>query len=261
MQLIVSRSGPGKPGPSYDRFGIDPGPGMTVLSALFRAQEQDPTLAFRYSCRGAVCGTCAMLINKVPRLACRTQVQDLLAGKEAPRLVPYPATGPTVPFDPASEVLVEPLPHLPVIRDLVVDMARFFEYYRFIGPVFAPAGPDPERERPMSPAEAKELHTYTACILCGACFGACPVNARDPGYLGPASLAALYRFRIDPREGKGISRLGHADTPEGWWGCEFHGNCRRVCPKGVPPNIAIGRARRELAAAKRGSPRGGGEGG
>ena len=251
MMLKVFRSGPGATGTSYDSFRIDPEPGMTVLAALFRAQEEDPTLAFRYSCRGAVCGTCAMLINKVPRLACRTQVGALLGGKESLRLAPYPATAPTVPWDPASEVLVEPLPHLPVIRDLIVDMSRFFEYYRFIDPVFAPAGPDPDRERTMSPAEARDLHTYTACILCGACFGACPVNGRNPRYLGPAALAGLYRFRIDPREAAGAARLRRADTPDGWWACEFHGNCRRVCPKGVPPNIAIGRARKELTEAGR----------
>ncbi|HMK15650.1 MAG TPA: succinate dehydrogenase/fumarate reductase iron-sulfur subunit [Methanomicrobiales archaeon] len=261
MMLKVFRSGPGMTAPSYDSFRIEPEPGMTVLSALFRAQEQDATLAFRYSCRGAVCGTCAMLINKVPKLACRTQVQALLDGKEDLRLAPFPATGPTVPWDPAKEVLVEPLPHLPVIRDLVVDMSLFFEYYRLIGPVLAPATPEPEREWPMSPAAAKELHTYTNCILCGACFGACPVNARDPRYLGPAALAALYRFRIDPRDSGGIGRIRRADTPEGWWGCEFHGNCRKVCPKGVPPNIAIGRARQELKATGGGPPAAGrGEG-
>ncbi|MDD1669108.1 MAG: succinate dehydrogenase/fumarate reductase iron-sulfur subunit [Methanomicrobiales archaeon] len=260
MMLKVFRSGPGRTAPSYDSFRIEPEQGMTVLSALFGAQEQDPGLAFRYSCRGAVCGTCAMLINKVPRLACRTQVQSLLEGKEDLHLVPYPATGPTVPWDPAKEVLVEPLPHLPVIRDLVVDMSLFFAYYRVIGPVLEPAGPEPEREWPMNPSAVKELTTYTNCILCGACFGACPVNARDPGYLGPAALAALYRFRIDPRDGGGIGRLRRADTPEGWWDCEFHGNCRKVCPKGVPPNIAIGRARQELKAAGGGPPRPTGDG-
>jgi succinate dehydrogenase / fumarate reductase iron-sulfur subunit len=252
MELKVYRFGPGMPAPSYDSFSIDPVPGMTVLSALFRAQEEDDTLAFRYSCRGAVCGTCAMLINKVPRLACRTQVRPLLEGKDSVPLSPYPALGMTVPFDAKREVLVEPLPHLPVIRDLIVDMTLFFEYYRLIDPVFAPAGPDPERERLMKPVAVKELATYANCILCGACFGACPVNGRNPRYLGPAALAALYRFRIDPREGGGISRLLRADTPEGWWGCEFHTNCRRVCPKGVPPNIAIGRARQELRAEDRG---------
>ncbi|HMA05580.1 MAG TPA: succinate dehydrogenase/fumarate reductase iron-sulfur subunit [Methanomicrobiales archaeon] len=247
--LKVYRKGPGAAPPRYDSFDMESEPGMTVLSALFRAQEMDETLAFRYSCRGAVCGTCAMLINKVPGLACRTQVRDLLEGKGRMTLAPYPALEVTVPWDPAREVLVEPLPHLPVIRDLIVDMSLFFEYYRFIGPVLSPGTPAPGRERPMSPAAVKEVATYANCILCGACFGACPVDGKNPRYLGPAALAALYRFRIDPREGDGASRLRRADTPDGWWACEFHANCRRVCPKGVPPNLAIGRARQELMAA------------
>ena len=251
MELKVFRSRPGMPGSRYDSFEIDPVPGMTVLAGLFKAQEKDDTLAFRYSCRGAVCGTCAMLINKVPRLACRTQLQALLEGKAPVQLSPYPALEVTVPWDAGKEVLIEPLPHLPVIRDLIVDMSLFFEYYRLIEPVFSPAGPGPERERLMSPAAVKELVPYTNCIHCGACFGACPVNARNPHYLGPAALAALYRFCIDPREAGGTSRLRRADTPDGWWGCEFHTNCRRVCPKGVPPNIAIGRARKELKATGR----------
>ncbi|MDD1668696.1 MAG: succinate dehydrogenase/fumarate reductase iron-sulfur subunit [Methanomicrobiales archaeon] len=251
MELKVFRWRPGMPAPAYESFVIDPEPGMTVLAGLFRAQEKDDTLAFRYSCRGAVCGTCAMLINKVPRLACRTQLQPLLEGKDSITLAPYPALELTVPWDAGKEVLIEPLPHLPVIRDLVVDMSLFFEHYRLVDPVFSPAGPDPERERPMSPAAVKELVTYANCILCGACFGACPVNGRNPRYLGPAALAALYRFRIDPREAGGTGRLKRGDTPDGWWGCEFHTNCRRVCPKGVPPNIAIGRARQELKSQAR----------
>jgi succinate dehydrogenase / fumarate reductase iron-sulfur subunit len=249
MLLKVFRWRPGMPAPRYENFEVDPVPGMTVLSALFRAQERDATLAFRYSCRGAVCGTCAMLIGKVPRLACRTRVQALLEGKDGISLSPYPALDVTVPWDASREVLVEPLPHLPVIRDLIVDMTLFFECYRVIDPVFSPGDPAPEKERLMSPAAARDLVTYTNCILCGACFGACPVNGRNHRYLGPAALAALYRFRIDPREGRGIARFRQADTPDGWWGCEFHANCRRVCPRGVPPNIAIGRARQELRAA------------
>ena len=246
MELKVFRFRPGMASPRYDSFRIEPEPGMTVLSALFAAQEKDETLAFRYSCRGAVCGTCAMLINKVPRLACRTQVRDLLEGRDQVALSPYPALEVMVPWDPAREVLVEPLPHLPVLRDLIVDMSLFFQYYGRIHPALSPGIPAPERERPMSPAAVREIATYANCILCGACFGACPVDGRNPKYLGPAALAALYRFRIDPRDGEGMARLRRADTPDGWWGCEFHTNCRRVCPKGVPPDIAIGRARQEL---------------
>jgi succinate dehydrogenase / fumarate reductase iron-sulfur subunit len=247
MLLKVFRHRPGLAEPRYDTFEVDAVEGMTVLAALFQVQERrDPSLAFRYSCRGAVCGTCAMMINRVPMLACRTQVRPLMEGKLDIPLAPYPALEVAVDWDPAREVLVEPLPHLPVIRDLIVDMTPFFGFFREIDPVFRPGDPDPEKERPLSPAAVKELEVYTGCILCGACFGACPVDARNPRYVGPAALAALYRFRIDPREAPGTARLEQADNPDGWWACEFHTNCRRVCPKGVPPNVAIGRARQEL---------------
>ncbi|NTV00856.1 MAG: 4Fe-4S dicluster domain-containing protein, partial [Methanoregulaceae archaeon] len=83
-------------------------------------------------------------------------------------------------------------------------------------------------------------------ILCGACFGACPVDEKNASYFGPAALAKLYRFHSDPREPADGYRLSRADIPDGWWACEFHDNCRKVCPKGVPPIQAIGRAREEI---------------
>ncbi|MDT8358332.1 MAG: succinate dehydrogenase/fumarate reductase iron-sulfur subunit [Methanomicrobiaceae archaeon] len=251
MKLIVYRYREGMEEPRYDRFELEAGPGLTVLGALFEIQERfDDSLAFRYSCRGAVCGSCAMLINKIPRLACRTQVTSLLGSGEKSRLSPYPGAAETVSFDPEEEVLVEPLPHLPVIRDLVVDMDAFYGKYRFIEPVFRPAGPAPEEERRMDPEDVHALETYTNCILCAACYGACPVDGKDPEYLGPAALAKLYRFHLDPREGEG-ARLERADIPHGWWACEFHGNCRQVCPRGVPPIQAIGKARQELEGRRR----------
>ncbi|MBN1195313.1 MAG: succinate dehydrogenase/fumarate reductase iron-sulfur subunit [Methanomicrobiaceae archaeon] len=247
MILRIFRYDPATGTPRYDDFEIDPDPGMTVLAALFAVQEQyDDSLAFRYSCRGAVCGTCAVLVNKVPRLACRTQVQALLDGTDEMTLVPSPGSAETHPFDPAREILIEPLPHLPVIRDLVVDWDEFFEKYRALGPVFRPKDSPPENERLMEPGAVHALEAYTNCILCAACYGACPVDGKDPAYSGPAALAKLYRFHSDPREARDGSRLAAADSPEGWWACEFHTNCRRVCPKGVPPDIAIGKARQEL---------------
>jgi succinate dehydrogenase / fumarate reductase iron-sulfur subunit len=148
--------------------------------------------------------------------------------------------------------LVEPLPHLPILKDLVIDMAKFFEYYRAIEPVLKPAGETPEREYLVEQGAVMELEKYTNCILCGSCFGACPVNGGNPDYLGPAALAKLYRFHIDTREAGDDSRLLSANTPAGWWGCEFHTNCKRVCPKGVPPNLAIGSARRRLTEIGKG---------
>jgi succinate dehydrogenase / fumarate reductase iron-sulfur subunit len=253
MNLKVYRYHPGMDNPRYDTFRIEPVPGMTVLTALFTAQERfDESLTFRYSCRGAVCGSCAMLINNVPRLACRTQVQALLDGKLTVPLTPFPARQVIVPWNPDEEVLVEPLPHLPVIRDLVVDMSPFFTAYRMLHPVFRPGGARPQKEYPMDPSDVKTLEPYTNCILCAACFGACPVNAKNTRYPGPAALAQLYRFHIDPREKPGPSRLDQADNPDGWWACEFHTNCRRVCPRGVPPDRAIGLARRELSEEGKG---------
>lgn len=246
MKLKVYRYKQKDP-PYYDTFEPELTPGLTVLGALFQFQEHyDDSLAFRYSCRGAVCGTCAMLINKVPRLACRTQIESLLEGKLKVPIFPYPAIGETVPYDPEKEVLVEPLPHLPVIKDLVVDMDTFFNYYKFIEPVFKAPATNPEKERLMDPEKVQELEVYTNCILCAACHGGCPVEGQNPEYLGPAPLAKLYRFHIDPRESSLASRLKRADIPNGWWGCESYGNCRTVCPKDVPPITAIEKAIEEL---------------
>jgi succinate dehydrogenase / fumarate reductase iron-sulfur subunit len=231
----------------YDTFEIEPSPGMTVLDALFFIQDRlDPSLSFRYSCRGAVCGACAMLVNKFPSLACRTQVEAFLGGMERPRLKPYPAIEGGEKWDPESEILVEPLPHLPMIKDLVVDMEKFYEAYKAVEPVFKPQDEAPELERTMNPEKVSELENYTNCILCAACYGACPVESELPEFLGPAALAKLYRFAMDPREGKEEYRLKLADSPNGWHGCEFHANCKLVCPKGVPPNLAIGKARQKL---------------
>jgi succinate dehydrogenase / fumarate reductase iron-sulfur subunit len=256
MKLKVFRYQAGMEKPRYDVFTFEPVPGMSVLSGLFHVQEKfDDSLAFRYSCRGAVCGTCAMLINRVPRLACRTQLGALIEGKLNIPLHDYVLPQYTEPWDPSAEVIVEPLPNLPVIRDLIVDMTTFFANYRAIDPVFHPPDSTPEKERLMSPAAVRELGKYTTCILCAACFGACPVNARNPHYLGPAALAKLWRFRIDPREEEGMERLGLAEGPDGWGACEFHTNCRRVCPKDVPPDVAIGHARMEINKMRKEPPK------
>jgi succinate dehydrogenase / fumarate reductase iron-sulfur subunit len=166
-------------------------------------------------------------------------------------LKPYPAIEGGEPFNSKEEILIEPIPHLPVLKDLVVDMTTFFEYYRAVEPVLKPKDDPPERERQMDRVAVVELEHYTNCILCASCFGACPVDAKNPDYLGPAALAKLYRFHIDPREAQDGSRLERANVPNGWPACEFHANCRTVCPRGVPPNIAIGKARAELGKQRK----------
>jgi succinate dehydrogenase / fumarate reductase iron-sulfur subunit len=245
MKLKVCRSE--GDGHRYDTYEFEPRDGMTVLGALFHVQDRfDGSLTFRYSCRGAVCGACAMLINKVPRLACRTQVKRLMDGEGHFDLKPYPAIEGGEGWAAGEEVLVEPLPHLKVQRDLMVDMGPFFRAYEEVKPYFMPTDAHPERERRMDPGDVADLEAFTNCVLCGACYGACPVSSGNPDFRGPAALAKLFRFALDRREGREEERLRMAPGPDGWEGCEFHTNCAKVCPKGVPPNLAIGRARRRL---------------
>ena len=235
---------------TYRVYDVEPSQGMTVLDALFQVHDrQDDSLSFRYSCRGAVCGSCAMLINKVPRLACRTQVADLV--NETPmKLAPSQSIRQTTGWDISTEVLIEPLPNMPVIKDLVVDMEGFYAKYRLVQPTLRTQDVG-ERESIMGQDIVHELESYTNCILCAACYGACPVNAIDPKYIGPAALAKLYRFSNDPRDTAGHNRLELADDPHGWWACKFYTNCNKVCPRDVPPNIAIGKARQELKENKK----------
>jgi succinate dehydrogenase / fumarate reductase, iron-sulfur subunit len=201
-----------------ETFQVGTRKGMNLLEALLRIQEeQDGTLAFRYSCRGAVCGSCAMKVNGKLVLACRTQVESLL---EKP-------------------AFIEPLPTLPMIRDLIVDMSSFFNHYRKIEPYLHGKPISPQTEYIMNEDERKEIDPYIQCILCGICFGSCPAFEKDPQFIGPAMLAKAYRFLADPRDRRNEEILKMMDGQRGVWGCKTVFNCLKVCPKEVPPTYAI----------------------
>src|SRR4030067_3152649 len=164
-----------------ETFQVEPRKGMSLLEALLRIQDdQDGSLSFRYSCRGAVCGSCAMRVNGKLVLACRTHVEDLL---EKP-------------------TLIEPLPFFPVLRDLIVDMSTFFDHYQQIKPYLHGKPAPADSEYRMAEDERKEIDPYVQCILCGICFGVCPAFQRSSQFLGPAMLAKAYRFLVDPRDGR-----------------------------------------------------------
>jgi len=229
-------------GERYDDYDVEITNGMTVLELLFWIQEKvDQTLAFRYSCRGAICGSCAILANGRPVLACKTPLSRVINKRDDGQV-----SLPTKTELPDKGILLEPIPKLPVIRDLVVDWEPFFEEYRKLEPVLKVNNNQPEKEYLVGKDESRELEKYTNCILCALCWSACPVINKVDGYSGPAALAKLFRFYLDPREPSGTKRLALADNEAGWWACDFHTNCRKVCPKGVPPNVAIGRARKLL---------------
>ncbi|HSB03616.1 MAG TPA: succinate dehydrogenase/fumarate reductase iron-sulfur subunit, partial [Thermodesulfobacteriota bacterium] len=208
-----------------ETFQVETRKRMNLLEALLRVQdEQDGTLSFRYSCRGAVCGSCAMKVNGSVVLACRTHVEDLL---EKP-------------------AFIEPLPYFPVLRDLIVDMSAFFAHYREIEP-FLHGKPVPShQEYFMDEEKRKEIDPYINCILCGICFGVCPAFERDPQYLGPAMLAKAYRFLLDPRDERSKEILERIDNYAGVWGCNTVFRCVKVCPKEVPPTHAILNIRKKI---------------
>ncbi len=210
-------------------FELEPRKGMNLLEGLLRIQDElDPSLAFRYSCRGAVCGSCGMRVDGKIVLACRTPVEGLLG----------------------RPVLVEPLPFFPAIRDLVVDMARFFESYRKIEPFLHGISLSSALEYPMDERRRKEIDPYINCILCGICFSSCPAFDLDKEFLGPAMLAKAYRFFLDPRDRRTGEILRTVDDQKGVWGCKTVFNCVRVCPKEVPPTHAIVKMRAQILRSR-----------
>lgn len=214
---------------TFKSYTLDAADEMTVLDALFAIQQQqDPTIAFRCSCRVGMCGTCAIQINGVARLACKTRLTALKT----------------------EEVLLTSLPHFPVIRDLAVALDPFFEQWRKVGPAFRPR--DPESMELACIPEGSPYPRLTAgkrdCITCGACFAACSIPGMNKRYLGPAAInKALLRI-VDPRDIAREERLNTVnDMHAGIWRCHTQFNCGAVCPKGINLTESIALLKRGLS--------------
>lgn len=216
--------------PEFEMFEVTLDSNASVLEALIEIQDTlDGSLGLRYSCRGAVCGSCAMLINGKFNLACRVKLA-------------------TLPKD--KELLIEPLPNLEIIKDLIVDMAPFWKAYRKVKPFLVERMPHPEKEYLITPKERQGMDQFVNCILCAACYGSCPVIGRDGDYLGPAALAKLYRFAIDSRDEGHTGSIKEANNSSGMWGCDTLFRCRDACPKNVRPTDGITGVRRKLLLNK-----------
>ncbi len=192
-------------------------PGMTILEALwFIVRYVDGSLSFRYSCRGAVCGSCAMVINQEVTLACHTQIATLNT----------------------DVIRIEPLARMQVIKDLVVDLEAFLEKYRAIDPYFKNTQ-SPESERLQSPESRAQITDSVKCILCTSCHSACPLTGVDDDYLGPAALNAAQRFAFDERNENRDTALEAVNKIQGVQGCRTVSRCTEVCPKAIDPSIRI----------------------
>jgi succinate dehydrogenase / fumarate reductase, iron-sulfur subunit len=219
MKLSIYRYDPGKDERPYMQdyeVALEQSDRM-LLDALVKAKAQDDTLAFRRSCREGVCGSDALNINGKNRLACITKLADLPA-----------------------HVTVRPLPGLPVIRDLIVDMTQFFKQYHSVKPYVLNDEPAPERERLQSPQERDALNGLYECILCACCSTACPSFWWNPDkFVGPAGLLQAYRFIADSRDQATNERLDNLEDPYRLFRCHTIMNCVDVCPKGLNPTKAI----------------------
>jgi succinate dehydrogenase / fumarate reductase, iron-sulfur subunit len=190
-----------------------------LLDALVKLKSVDPTLSFRRSCREGVCGSDAMNINGRNGLACVTNLRRLK--------------------DP---IVLKPLPGLPVVRDLIVDMTLFFKQYHSIKPYLVNHDVPPEKERLQTPEEREELNGLYECILCASCSTSCPSFWWNPDkFVGPAGLLQAYRFIADSRDQATGERLDNLEDPYRLFRCHSIMNCVDVCPKGLNPTAAIGK--------------------
>lgn len=221
--------------PRYARYELTLPSHTPILTALLKIRDEvDPSLTLRYSCRSAICGSCAMLVNSKSRLACRTPI-----GPEIAR---------------HGKIVVEPMGNQPVLRDLVVDQAPFWERYERVTPhlIRNPADPMPEgKPTSMTPEQVEKFKATPRCISCAACYSACPAVHADPTFPGPMALAKLYRFVVDPRDQAQRDRLVRIQT-EGLWLCLRCHLCTEACPKDVRPSERI-MDLKEMAVAAQGA--------
>jgi fumarate reductase iron-sulfur subunit len=221
IQLRVLRYCPSSDSePSFVVYNVPFSDDMSVLQGLQAIKaDQDGSLSFRWSCRMAVCGSCGMMINDEPKLACETFLRDL-------------APGP---------VTIEPLRNFPIERDLVVTVGDFVKKIESIYPYIMPKVPKSIEDGPylQTPAQMAAYDSFADCINCMLCYAACPQFGANPAFIGPGAMAMLQRYNSDSRDGGQLQRLDQIHGEDGVWSCTAVGVCSEVCPKQVDPANAV----------------------
>ncbi|MDP6536254.1 MAG: succinate dehydrogenase iron-sulfur subunit [Gammaproteobacteria bacterium] len=221
-----------KPAMQDIEVDIPAGKDLMVLDVLALAKEKDSSIAYRRSCREGVCGSDGMNINGRNGLACITPISEAVK--------------------PGGKLALRPLPGLPVVRDLVVDMEIFYKQFEKVKPYLINDEPAPAMERLQSPQQREKLDGLYECILCACCSTSCPSFWWNPDkFIGPAGLLQAYRFLADSRDNATTERLAELKDPFSVFRCRGIMNCVAVCPKGLNPTRAIGHIRNMLISQGR----------
>lgn len=214
--------------PHYEKYTLEAEATDRVLDLLNQVKwYQDGTLAYRRSCAHGICGSDAVRINEVNRLACKVLVKDV-----------------------GRKITVEPLLGMAVIKDLIVDMEPFFEQYRSVMPYFVNDEPPPEGERIQSPEQRARFDDTTKCILCAACTTSCPSFWASEEYVGPAAMVQAHRFIYDSRDRAAAERLQILNNRTGIWRCHDIFNCTDACPRDIEITKALGELKMAITTGK-----------
>jgi succinate dehydrogenase / fumarate reductase, iron-sulfur subunit len=215
--------------PHYDTFTIEAEPNERILDCLNRVRwQKDSTLSFRMSCAHGICGSDGLTINGQACLACQKLVKD---------------------YDYTQEIVIEPLKSFEVIKDLIVDLTPFFDRIKNINPqtTTSLAVVEPKKETLQTPQERAVFDDALKCILCGCCYGACPVmTEQDQEFVGPAAILRAQRYIFDSRVADTKERLAVMKKPHGVWGCKSYYMCTVVCPKNIKVTAAILRTKKKI---------------
>lgn len=197
--------------PYWKTYDVEVDDSLTILDLLNEIHwHHDGSLAYRRSCRSAICGSCAMKVNGRNVLACETPMHAF-----------------------KGTIKIEPLPGFDIIKDLVVDMDDFFDKLERIKPFLILQKPTPDKEFVQTPEEFEQIRDSANCILCGACTSSCPSLWGNPDYLGPAALLKAYRFIFDSRDDGADERIDIVNDRNGIWRCHVIFNCMEACPKNI----------------------------
>lgn len=242
MTVEVLRYNPEKDNEPYlTKYSVPYDSQTSLLDALgYIKDEKEPELSYRWSCRMAICGSCGMMVNNKPKLACKTFLRDY-----------------------SGHMRIEPLANFPIERDLVVDLSHFVESLEAIKPYIID-NKAPELEEPVdnkefsvareelektrtkqTPAQLEKYRTFSMCINCGLCYAACPQFGLNPEFVGPAALTLAHRYNLDNRDNGKEERMKVINGKNGVWSCTFVGYCSEVCPKHVDPASAVNQGKVE----------------